>query len=263
MLLAGMFLLRDWKGCCSPGKRLFGVAARNTSGGPCSANASILRNLTLLPPFALIELALLLFTNEATRFGDKIAFTRVELQSDPGTHDAAAAGNATESMKDRFATADEPPPAPSQTEDMDETACDLVLAAPVSVPAHCPAETTAAAGSTIACDGEPASGTSAVPVAPAPIDLSAAAACVGIKGEITYESLDDAYWRYVDRYSVDAVEKLGDAELRARCAELAARKAEPAAYQPTPPPPDASRGECLRFLNAWLVIVNRCRDALA
>ena len=267
VLLGGMFLLRDWKSCYSPGKRLFHVTTRGISGEACGARESVLRNITLLPPLGFIELALLLFTNEARRLGDTIAFTRVELESDSIAEDALRVDGRGVSAADHSATAaepaDGPAPLPMPPDNGDETACDLVLAALSDVPGGCQTQTTSASDSTIADDAQPASGTVAAPVAPAAIDLSAAAACIGIEGEITYESLDDAYWRYVDRYSIDAVEKLDDAELRARCAELAARKAEPAAYQPTPPPPRASRGECLHYLNAWLVIVNRCRDALA
>ena len=93
---------------------------------------------------------------------------------------------------------------------------------------------------------------SAVPPAilsPAEIDLERAAACIGIEGQVSYETLDTAYWQYVERYSPDAVENLTDDEIRARCAELSSRQAEPAELRPASPAPDASRDECLSFLS--------------
>ena len=268
VLLGVMFLLRDWNGCYSPGKRLFLLETRDKSGGPCSARASVLRNITLLPPFGFIELALLLFSDKARRLGDSIAFTRVELKDVPAARVPGAVERRTTDAAVGPRAADVPAailaePREAAPETAEDAVSDLVLAGFGDVADDWQTQTAADAESTVAKDSQPASGTVAVPVVPAAVELSAAAACIGIEGEVTYDSLDDAYWRYVDRYSLDAVEKLNDTELRARCAELAARKAEPAAHQPVPPAPGASRGECLRYLNAWLVIVNRCRDALA
>ena len=99
------------------------------------------------------------------------------------------------------------------------------------------------------------------PPAPA-IDLHAAARCIGIEGDVTYDSLDDAYWQYVERYSPDAVQDLTDDELRTRCAELAAAKADLSLAVPLPAGEDPYRSAHLQYLNDWFVVINKCRDAL-
>lgn len=71
-------LLRDaWHGR-SPGKRLMGLRIDTPDDKPCSWARSIARNLPLvLPGWNLVEIAMLLFTPDSRRSGDRIAGTRV------------------------------------------------------------------------------------------------------------------------------------------------------------------------------------------
>lgn len=243
VLFVAAFLIRDC-GDHSPGKRILKLHVRAVSGS-CTLRRSVIRNLTLLPPALFVEVALLLFGDDARRFGDKLAGTQVEplsSQAQPKPAKKQTAPSATDPVS---ATADA---------SKDPTATDMVLTEAVGTlsedaanPWAEPADADATAGSSC---------TSAT------LDLKLAAHCIGIDGEVSYDTLDDAYWQYVERYSPDAAEKLTDAELLARCTELAARKAEPAIRQPRPLGPAPSREQCLHFLNEWLVIINKCRDAL-
>ncbi len=248
VLMLAMFLLRDWGECYSPGKRLFGLATVRSFGGPCTMTASVVRNATLLPPALFVELALLLFSTDGVRLGEKFSFTRVTLMTPPAEQDA---------------TSPEAKPAEATAADTAELDAEMIE------PDLLPAGTAGAEGSTIDTvqpageHPEPPPTTEPSTPAPRPIDPALAAKCIGIAGEVSYDSLDDAYWRYVDRYSLDTAEKLTDEELRGRCAELATREAEPSMSAPKPPADGASRDDCLRFLNEWLVIVNKCRDALS
>ena len=253
VLFTAVFLLRDWGDCCSPGKRILKLHTVCASGSsPCSLRQSILRNVTLLPPAIFLEVALLLFSENAARLGDTLAGTQVRPLSPPPP--AAADATVDRLPADGQSTAAEAAADPS--------ASDLVLTEAEGTLAvdEAPAAGDVAESST--CAGNEQDAVCNPRVSRATLNLKHAAECIGIAGEVTYETLDDAYWRYVDRYSPDAVEKLSDADLLARCTEIAGRPAEPAAHRPRALGCNASREQCLHFLNEWLVVVNKCRDAL-
>ena len=77
LLVVGI-LLRDGYHGRSPGKRLMGLRVDTPRGTACSWGRSIVRNLPLvIPGWNLIELALVLFSRDSRRTGDRIAGTQV------------------------------------------------------------------------------------------------------------------------------------------------------------------------------------------
>lgn len=255
----GLFMARDWDDGYSPGKRVFNLIALRSSGRPCALGASLARNVTLLPPMLLIELALLLFSRRGTRLGDILAGTAVQFRGAPAP--VAQHREVSRTTASGDVCIDEPPP---HNDDAASEVCDdagadsMVIDPGLLTPEKLGPEELAAAGQ---AEHEP-EGKPDDPAAPS-VDLNAAARCIGIEGEVSPESLDDAYWTYVERYSPDAARDLDEDELRLRCGELADREAGPELPAPQRLPERADRAACLQYLNDWFVIINKCRDALA
>ena len=257
-LLLGAFALRDWGECYSPGKRILGLNVLR-GGNPCTFFASIARNLTLMPPLLFIELALLLFSDHPWRIGDSLAGTRVVLSETPEAATHAAQPPAMETL-DTGSLEILTHAAPA--DDLDPAIIDAGLLTPDRIT---PEEIAPANPADYARghDAPDADAHAAAPrAATAAISLEAAARCLAIEGEVSYETLDDAYWQYVERYSPDAAEKLTDAELIERCTELAAAKAALPLDVPSAVIPTATRDACMAYLNEWLMLINKCRDTI-
>jgi len=256
-----LFLVRDWAEGYSPGKRIFELAAFDPHGRRCTLRASVLRNVPLVSPLLIAELALLLFSKRAVRLGDLLASTVVRRRSQPAlatTTQQAEEASATEISGGSEEEARQNPQAEAAgAEAADSLIIDAGLLTPESL--------TSAPSEVIAQPHHHEGPTDPLPQAScaSPIDPREAALCLGIEGEVTDESLDDAYWKYVGRYSPDATENLPDDELRARCAELASAKAGISFALPPLADEDPDRSACLRYLNDWFVVINKCRDALS
>lgn len=71
-------LLRDGHRGRSPGKRLLGLRLVTPGNRPCGYGRSVVRNFPLLiPGWNLLEVALMLFSSQSRRTGDRIARTTV------------------------------------------------------------------------------------------------------------------------------------------------------------------------------------------
>jgi len=244
----GLFLMRDWGEGYSPGKRIFRLIAFDSPDCYCTLTASVLRNVTLLPPLILVELLLLLFSRRGRRLGDMIASSTVDLRRNVCPTPAGAPADATEP---------DCPQAVVPTVDemiIDESSLQRLCDLPQDETTAAPSDTTTE-DDTMMQVAEPGETPAIAP--------DVAAQCLGISGEVTYETLDDAYWRYVERFSPDAAENLETAELLAVCAELAASKLGLPVPAPAPPPDTADRAAAVAYLNDWFVIINKCRDSLS
>jgi len=264
-IAVGLFLMRDWGEGYSPGKRLFNLIAFDSPDRYCTLTASVLRNVTLLPPVFLVELLMLLFSHRGRRLGDILASSTVELRTGREHPDGVnpPAPGSTPGQADAEGTV-----APATSEPPTTEVCsvdDMIIDAGTFGPS--PEEAQGETISDTEAPGEtcPAAGATqpVTQAATAPISPDVAARCLGIDGEVTYESLDDAYWRYVERFSPDAVEELDTGELLARCAELAASRLGLPVPAPPPPGDSADRAAALAYLNEWFVIINKCRDSLS
>jgi len=266
VLTVAGFLLRDWGECYSPGKRVMGLWVVDRDARSCTFVGSVVRNATLLPPLLFVELAMLLFSDGSPRLGDLLASTHViaadlpEIDIDDAPH-AESNGDlhppqtldagTLEVLSHEYAS-----------DGFDAAIIDPGLLTPDRLT---PEELEAADAEETPAPGAPPAPSAAPPPPPAAksISLELAARCIGIEGEVTYDSLDDAYWHYVDRYSPDAADGLPEAELHARCAEIAAAKAGLPMELPPPVAADADRESCMLYLNDWLMLVNKCRDSLS
>ena len=259
-LALGLFMARDWDDGYSPGKRVFNLIALRPSGRPCTLGVSFARNVTLLPPMLFIELALLLFSGRGARLGDILAGTTVQFRGRAAPAPAVQQGEVSRTTASGDVCIDGPPahndPPPEACDDAgaDSMVIDPGLLTPEKLR---PEDLAAAHQAEHEMERKPDE-----PAATS-VDLDAAARCIGIEGEVTPESLDDAYWTYVGRYSPDAARDLDEDELRLRCRELAHREASHESSAPGQPPERADRAACLQHLNDWFVIINKCRDALA
>jgi len=253
-----LFLARDWAEGYSPGKRMFNLVALRSSGGRCTLAASFVRNVTLLSPLLLVELALLLFSRRGTRLGDILAGTTVQFraQAPPAARQSEVSRTATDggTCVCEPPTRDDQAPDASDGDGADSMVIDPGLLTPEKLS---PDETAAARHAQNQPNAKPEQAQDPS------VDLAAAARCIGIDGDVAPETLDDAYWTYVDRYSPDAARDLDEDELRLRCGELAARDAGPTMPVPERLSEGADRSTCLQYLNDWFVVINKCRDALA
>jgi uncharacterized RDD family membrane protein YckC len=256
----GLFMARDWDDGYSPGKRVFNLIALRPSGRPCTLGVSLARNVTLLPPMLFIELAMLLFSGRGTRLGDILADTTVQFRGRAAPAPAVQHREVSRTTASDDVCIDEPP----AHNDDDAEACDDAGADPMVIDPGLltpeklrPEELAAARQAEHESEGKPDE-----PAATS-VDLDAAARCIGIEGEATPGSLDDAYWTYVGRYSPDAARDLDEDELRLRCGELADREASHELSAPGRLPERTGRSDCLQYLNDWFVVINKCRDALA
>jgi|GEM_PF-6307255 len=256
-----LFLMRDWAEGYSPGKRIFKLAVFDSRSRRCTLKASVVRNITLVTPLLIVELALVLFSERGQRLGDLLASTVVRLRCEPvsaTTTEPAEEDSATEIWDgaDEEGQQDSPAQAP-RADTLDSMIIDAGLPAPESLTSEAPGYATSPEQTELTAPLQ-------VEEPPAPaIDLHTAACCIGIEGEVTLDSLDDAYWQYVERYSPDAAQDLTDDELRARCAELAAAKADLSLAVTLPADENPDRSTCLQYLNNWFVVINKCRDALS
>ena len=278
-----LYLIRDWGECYSPGKRAFNLAAVGPTGRPCSVHASVLRNVTLLPPFVIVELLLFIFSRRTERLGDSLASTRVVwLDAEPapdkahGPSESIGAvdeSGATIAGEDAEAAATSTAPA-GQTVAVDMFKTDVIDAAIIDAGLMTPDRLTPEEMTSLnsldapvqaeSVDMTPSlDGLDQIAAASEAIDAAVAARCLGIDNNVTYDTLDDAYWQHVERYSPDAVANLEDEELRARCSELAAAKSNLPLPQPALPSQDADRHALLTYLNKWFILINQCRDVLS
>lgn len=254
-----VFLMRDWAEGYSPGKRLFGLAAFGPHGRRCTLAASALRNITLLPPFLFVEMAIVLFSKRRLRLGDILGGTAVRRRQPAQAANAEwpEADPATAQLGGPNETDAEIPDDLSATESFDSMIIDVLPAARETLTSE---EPLPPAGTE---EGAPSADRQQDELAASSIEPGLAAACIGIEGEVTEESLDDAYWEYVERYSPDAAGELSDDQLPALCAEIASAKAGLPIPVPDPLPENPARSDCLQYLNEWFVVINRCRDALS
>ena len=259
-----LFLMRDWGEGHSPGKRLFNLAACDARGRRCTLGASILRNITLLPPLLLVELALLLFSTRGTRLGDFLGSTVVQFREARASATAEHPASTSQiQLPDSIEGA--APSAPADHDPASDPFDAMIIDPGLLTPdAVTPEEIAEAEADATATPGGPRGVSPSQPkqLNTTAIDPLLAARCIGILGPVTNETLDAAYWRYVDQWSPDAVQTLSDGELHSRCVELAESK-EGLPFD-VPEPVDAGAGHliCMQYLNDWFVIINKCRDSL-
>jgi len=294
-----LFLLRDTGRWASPGRIIASLNTVADGCKPCTALQSIKRNITLLPPMLFIEIGMLLFLRRHARIGDILAGTAVVPEGQAAAATQPANENADSREGENGAedgTADEftgelldtglltpqsiteddlsaQPSARTSTESTEPVVCvastgtvnstetaESVESADTAEPAGATVHYQPSAEEIIqrfTSESEIPAGVGHAPSIPAEL----AAKCLNMQGEITSDTLDDAYWQYVERYSLDAVSDFDDAALLQRCNELAEKQAD-LPVNISPPPSAASREKCISYLNSWMMIINKCRDAL-